>query len=126
MNKLGIIDFIIYLHQLPQNLLGLLVLLFTNSRKSDDLTYYQSRNPKLRFGVSLGKYIIFGHNCYDLDSWFHEAGHCRQSVYLGWLYLIVVGVPSILRNIWDRLFHKNWSNEDRDNWYYGGGRSNQI
>ena len=26
----------------------------------------------------------------------HEYGHCRQSEYLGWLYLIVIGIPSLI------------------------------
>ncbi|WP_237558582.1 hypothetical protein, partial [Cellulomonas carbonis] len=26
----------------------------------------------------------------------HERGHVKQSIYLGWLYLPVIGVPSII------------------------------
>lgn len=49
----------------------------------------------MRGGVSLGKYII-------VNQWMptkeimHEYGHCIQSRYLGWLYLIVIGLPSLL------------------------------
>jgi hypothetical protein len=37
---------------------------------------------------------------------------------LGWLYLPLVGLPSIIGNIWDRLFHKKWSSDRREKWYY--------
>lgn len=46
-------------------------------------------------GISLGKYII-------VSQWatqktiMHEYGHCLQSKILGPLYLLVVGLPSIL------------------------------
>ena len=33
----------------------------------------------------------------------HEQGHCRQSVMLGPLYLVVVGIPSALLNALTRL-----------------------
>jgi hypothetical protein len=45
-------------------------------------------------GISLGKYIILSHD--DIDSIKHEYGHSVQSRYLGWLYLLVIGLPSLL------------------------------
>ena len=50
----------------------------------------------------------------------HEYGHSRQSIILGWLYLPVVGLPSIIRAaIWTkfklapsdyyRAFPENWA-----------------
>ena len=45
-------------------------------------------------GISLGDYIIVcSHNAKMVK---HEYGHCLQSRRLGWLYLIVIGLPSIL------------------------------
>lgn len=106
---------LLYLWQLPQNLLGLAVILFSRAKKTawyDDVYF-----TKMRFGVSLGNYIIV--NILDTDSTIrHETGHRKQSQYLGWLYLLVIGLPSILGNIWDRLFHKHWDLYKRITWYY--------
>lgn len=70
-------------------------------------------------GISLGKRIII-----DSDSKInentvrHEYGHQRQSLYLGWLYLILIGLPSACGNITDRTLHKKWSIKERNRWYY--------
>lgn len=74
-------------------------------------------------GVSLGNYILLDVSYYNRDtlnlSVNHEHGHQKQSLYLGWFYLIFVGLVSALfNNIWDRLFHKYWSNKKRNKWYY--------
>lgn len=114
-----------WIWQLPQNLLGFLL-----SRKYNYKSIRSMNNgwidvyfkPFFRSGVSLGDYII-------LDYWYcgkecsrqvvsHEYGHSRQSLILGWLYLPLVGLPSVIGNIWDRLFHKNWTGEQREKWYY--------
>lgn len=53
-------------------------------------------------GISLGRYIIVNQFAMD-KTIYHELGHCRQSMYLGWLYLIVIGIPSI---VWAGLYGK--------------------
>lgn len=110
-----------FIWQLPQNLLGLLVILFTGARYND-ISDNRSDNfwvtHKYCFGVSLGNYIIFG-NSYVLEKDLrHEQGHQKQSLYLGWLYLIVIGLPSVLGNLWDRIAHKKWNRYRRWHWYY--------
>ena len=93
---------LLYIWQLPQNLLGLILLLIykTESR----LTYKGVKvffNKKFPSGISLGNYIILRKepkNDYDY-TWidiYHEYGHHRQSLYLGWFYLPVIGLPSLL------------------------------
>lgn len=80
---------------MPQNLLGLLFLLFIKGEekhKLDDITFYYS--DKFTGGISLGQYIILGDK-YE-KSVRHEYGHCIQSKILGWLYLPVVGLFSVL------------------------------
>lgn len=70
-------------------------------------------------GISLGKRIII-----DSDSRLtentvrHEYGHQKQSLYLGWLYLILIGLPSVCGNIIDRTLHRKWSINERIEWYY--------
>ena len=86
---------LLYAWELPQNLLGLLLRAIY---KGNDSTYESSivrRSTSFRRGISLGKYII-------VSQWAsrktvkHEYGHCKQSKYLGWLYLVVIGLQSIL------------------------------
>lgn len=103
---------LLYLHQLPQNLAGLIVLLVNHNNWLCHTKFTYSENGNLSIvpeyfivdhlsdaGVSLGKYIIF-----DSDTivspidYAHEKGHQKQSLYLGWLYLIIVGIPSGLHN----------------------------
>lgn len=108
------IKILLYIWQLPQNLLGLLVILFTQAAYCNAGCWVTS---KYCFGVSLGRYIIFGQRVNEI-SLKHERGHQKQSLYLGWLYLIIIGIPSFCGNIFDRLFHKKWSNAERIDWYY--------
>lgn len=104
-------NFLLYLWQLPQNLLGWLLVKIYGAQK------YSSRHtavckvdfwadvyatPKISGGVSLGKYIIVNENLvYDNTVKAHETGHCKQSCILGWLYLVVIGLPS---GIWCWLY----------------------
>ena len=106
-------DFILYLWQLPQNILGLVVILFSRAWSSYRGVWW----TKYKFGVSLGNYIIINCKCSFRDIK-HEQGHRKQSLYLGWLYLILIGIPSALGNLWDRIAHKNWVSWEREAWYY--------
>ena len=108
-----------YLYQLPQNLIGLLVIAFTKAQKQKKcgIVFYHTNYSM--FGVSLGNYIIIGGSVVE-NTVKHEYGHQFQSLYLGWLYLLVVGLPSVARNIWDRIAHRKWSYKKRSEWYFGG------
>lgn len=115
-------DMLLYLWQLPQNLLGL-VLCFIYKMESG--LWYKDRfvrfNKRFPSGISLGNYIILQTYPFSKPGWNdvkHEYGHTIQSRYLGPFYLIVIGLPSLLGNIWDRLFHNGWKWQDRDRWYY--------
>lgn len=108
---------LLYLWQLPQHLLGLLLILLSRSKKEG--SYYVAQKF-FNAGISLGRYIILQEDCVYSNTVKHEMGHSIQSKYLGWLYLLIVGVPSITRNIYDRIFHKKWALFDRYKWYYEG------
>ena len=99
--------------ELPQTLLGLLLLLFTRKPSTEksvewSINYivesYAVFWRTCRWGVSLGPIIILG----DIfrgqapEVVLHEWGHSKQSLILGPLYLIVVGIPSIVMNILSR------------------------
>lgn len=105
-------NILLYLWQLPQNLLGLLLVAVLRPEKSYSLdngsiVYFSKRMPG---GISLGKYSIVAsyhfreslEKTLKRDTVRHEAiGHAMQSRYLGWLYLIVIGLPSI---VWAALY----------------------
>lgn len=89
---------LLFIHQLPQNILGFIIskilkaeLLYTNV---DDkiIPYYY---VKQGIFVSLGDYIIVYENAEDNDLK-HEYGHHLQSLRLGWLYLLLIGIPSFI------------------------------
>lgn len=93
-----------YIWQLPQNLLGVL---WKKVKKSSIITEVSNNDIKsvnakaylVRAGgaVTLGKYIFIGQTYRDQGMIIrHECGHVKQSKILGPLYLIIIGVPSIL------------------------------
>ena len=106
-------NILLYIWQLPQNLLGLLVILFSRAHTYKHMIWW----TEYHFGVSLGRYIILNSTS-DVTSVRHEWGHQKQSLYLGWLYLLIIGLPSAVGNLYDRIAHKEWSYDDRINWYY--------
>lgn len=84
-----------YLHQLPQHLLALLLRQVFKGNDSEYNGCVVRRSFFLRGGISLGQYIIVNQWMRE-DDIKHEYGHSIQSRYLGWLYLIVIGLPSLL------------------------------
>ena len=112
-------EILLYIWQLPQNLLGLLLI-----KLYGDCSLYNVDNGRRFYssshmpsGISLGNYIILYKATFGED-YHHEYGHSIQSRWLGWFYLLVIGLPSLIGNIWDRLFHRNWSYKDSVRWYY--------
>lgn len=85
---------LLFLWQLPQNIIGLLLRLIYKGYDDKSNNVIVRRSLHMRGGISLGKYIIVNQFATD-DTISHELGHCRQSMYLGWLYLFVIGIPSL-------------------------------
>lgn len=78
---------------LPQNLVGLLVMMFTRARKVGDHYEYSIKQGS----VSLGEFIFLSKASADSEYVLaHEKGHREQSRRLGWLYLLIIGLPSII------------------------------
>lgn len=87
--------------ELPQNALGFIVKLVckpTYIAEFGDAKVYHWGSK--RGSMSLGKYI-FVQDPADIETIKHEYGHTVQSKYLGWLYLLVIGLPSF---IWCNCF----------------------
>lgn len=105
---LGILkEIALYIWQLPQNIVGLIFMLFLQPTTKVDsdvetiATVYKS--DKMSGGVSLGKYAFVSNiSAKSIQAIKHEGiGHAKQSLYLGPLYLIVIGLPSL---IWAGLY----------------------
>lgn len=112
-------ELFLYIWQLPQNIIGLIIIIFGGAKYKNGYWIIYSRNEKLFFGVSLGDYIIFCDKLEPIEiDLKHEQGHQKQSLCLGWLYLFVIGLPSFFGNIYDRIFHKDWDDIQRYYWYY--------
>jgi hypothetical protein len=54
--------------------------------------------------VSLGRFLFCRHGAARIRQ--HEYGHSVQSRILGPLYLPVVGLPSVVRNLYGRLYRR--------------------
>lgn len=105
MNKKKILDFISnWIWQLPQNLCGLVYKYISKNNRKERIENtainklgveaYVKTSPG---SVSLGKYIFISErNKNSRNTIYHECGHCKQSRILGPLYLIVIGIPSII------------------------------
>ena len=103
---------LLYIHQLPQNLVGVVLRLI---HKGTDTEYNDAlvrRSQTMQGGISLGRYIVVNRYA-SRKTIMHEYGHCLQSRRLGWLYLIVIGLPSI---IWAGLY--GWLIPHSYNGYY--------
>lgn len=84
----------------PQMLAGLILKKVTKAVKNGDR--YEYTSP---FGsISLGTYIFLcPEHQGDSLTLLHEKGHTRQSYILGWLYIPVILIPSL---IWAGCFQK--------------------
>lgn len=90
--------------QLPQNICGIIwrrikkgdIIISTGNNVSFSLgaKVYLMRSGG---GLTLGKYIFISQNYIDQKGIIkHECGHVKQSRILGPLYLIIIGIPSLL------------------------------
>ena len=89
---------------LPQNLLGLFVFLITKSRGAKNEKYKDAfvTHWKHSSGLSLGQFIFVPETT-SHKTIQHEYGHTIQSNFLGPLFLIIIGLPSI---IWAGCFDR--------------------
>ena len=97
MERNVIIYWLLYIWQLPQNLVGLIYKYTTRGEK----LVLEQRNcefyiaPTINGGISLGNYIFISPTCLEKEAVYdHEYGHSIQSKILGPLYLPIIGVFS--------------------------------
>lgn len=115
----------LFLWQLPQNIVGMCLIMFCGSvhkARLGDIDYFH--RPLFGSGVCLGEFIIIDslrQRRFEQGSTStrkfcavvrHEAGHRMQSRMLGPLYLLVIGLPSLCGNLYNRARNKGSA------WYY--------
>lgn len=93
-----------YIWQLPQNICGIMwkkikknsIIAKVGNSIADSLDA-EVYLMKAGGGVTLGKYIFISQTYQDQTNVIkHECGHVKQSKILGPLYLLIVGIPSLL------------------------------
>jgi hypothetical protein len=112
---------------LPQFLLGLILYLyFMITKKYHDKIHLPKRDCLCVFfksnkiaSFSLGYFIFINQKYNNIYTIPHECGHAKQSLCLGWLYLPVIGLTSMLLNIFarrNRAIRENYYNCFPENW----------
>jgi hypothetical protein len=112
--------------ELPQNLLGMMVYVIMMNRKN--IINTEKEAPRLFIetpdtGVSLGCFVFWsktGNRFPHLtnDCRMHEYGHALQSVMLGPVYLILVGIPSLSRVVYSKWYFKKYGRSWKN--YFNG------
>lgn len=112
--------------ELPQNIAGAFYFIihgvYAKTFIIDDEDSFEMYSDKQEGAVSLGVFRVYKAKYYNSRAYYvklsrmHEKGHRQQSKWLGPLYLIVIGLPSI---IWATLhsFFKPISKIDYY-WFY--------
>ena len=125
-------NILLYIWQLPQHILALIFIGMLKLTKQlignypiNDVKMYVT---KLNLGICLGQYIILSQWMADTEGsiFKHETGHSIQSKRLGWFYLIFVGIPSVLRNLYLRIGLREIEHNAKQGWYYLGWPERQA
>lgn len=132
--------FLSFIYQLPQNLLGFLINIilykkyeiltvdeaidkYAENKKIKNIIDESILKSKIRYdkndfftSFSLGDYVFI--DCIDLFTILHEFGHQKQSKEYRWLYFFKIMIPSFFSVIYDKIFHRKWSDDEINKWYY--------
>lgn len=108
-----LLNIVLFIWQLPQIIIGLLMLaMFRNKTE-----YTNPYNGITVWNINSGK--TFGTACFSTGPIIitcdgvsektlrHETGHSVQSIYFGWLFHVVISIPSICRFWYKKIFHKS-------------------
>jgi hypothetical protein len=121
----ALIFFLLFLWQLPQNIVALIMMLFLGKLKlvKYDKYCFAFQAKKMSGAISLGNFIFLSPYSAKRDTTVaHEYGHVVDSQRMGFAYLFVIGLPSIL-NAWFRFTecYYDWFTEKRANKHAGLG-----
>ena len=101
---------LLWIWQLPQHLIALFMCAVLKVKPSTkDVMLYKYNFPSFSLGeyifISWSNWVDYSNNFHNgLVTMFHEVGHTRQSRYLGWLWLFVIGIPSALHWVWYQYY----------------------
>ena len=120
-------NLILFIWQLPQHIVAIIYFGYLVMMCKDlgvDSRYKQATVIPciMRGAVTLGNYVFVGLNSEYRKTVKHELGHTIQSKILGPLYLIIIGIPSI---IWAAVHKKIASNQPYD-WFYTESTANKL
>ena len=124
MNKLK--SSLLWLWQLPQNLCGIIYRSISKDNRICVIENNDSRSvgakvylQKTKGGISLGKYTFINQDYLDKEIIIkHECGHVKQSKILGPLYLLVIGIPSILHAWLNNYIGCCWKNGEYNYFHF--------
>ena len=99
--------------ELPQVIISLFVLCFLAifgdlkiNHERREISFVIVRSSLLKIsGLSLGMMVFIPMECSE-NMLCHEYGHSRQAIFLGWTYLLAVGIPSLILYIIKKTKHK--------------------
>ncbi len=120
MSRLHLKECLLYLWQFPQNICGIIYRYYTKAsydQTIENTKIYKTNNTN----VSLGKYVFVSKYSTEFTLK-HEVGHTIQSKYLGPLYLLIIGIPSVCWLLYRRTFcpHINYY------WFYTESWANKL
>lgn len=110
--------------ELDQTLLGNTIAHFSNTIGKIDNIYLNKgseiiENKSSSMGFTIGPYINIGDlgNNYTSNSWFvHEYGHTVQSKLLGSFYLLKVGIPSSISQLFESIGGEEF-HDHKNTWF---------
>ena len=98
--------------ELPQNIFGsILYICYRRNQHTIEHNHVFIYSP--HFAVSLGSFIFW-----NKDNKAHEFGHARQSLLCGPLYLVIIGLPSVIRKVYSIYYL--WRYKDSRLHYFNG------
>lgn len=121
----SIIDVVKYIWQLPQNIIALIYLWYlTTHNMIPAIKTYKDREVYAKYSsgsIALGKYIFLSPTATE-STLKHEYGHTMQSLILGPLYLIIIGIPSLLWAMYYNIIDPNISYY----WFFTESSANKL
>lgn len=101
------LNVLLWFWQLPQHIIALIVILLYRAKATEQQVTPQKLylvKSKVLSGGSFGNYVILEESYMKSSRLFnvtlkHEYGHSIQSLYFGPLYLLIIGIPSLMNNL---------------------------
>ena len=101
------LNVLLWFWQLPQHIIALIVILLYRAKATEQQVTPQKLylvKSKVLSGGSFGNYVILEESYMKSSRLFnvtlkHEYGHSIQSLYFGPLYLLIIGIPSLINNL---------------------------